>query len=112
MKKNKFNARRCEYKGMKFDSKGELQRYLFLLAAQERGEISNLKRQVPYKMVVNGALICTYKADHVYKDANRIEVVEDFKGMPPQPIFKLKMKLLKALHNINVRIVRKYDEKI
>lgn len=111
-KRNKFNAKRGEYNGMKFDSKGELQRYLFLKAAQERGEISNLKRQVPYKMAVKGKLICTYKADHVYTDTNGNEIIEDFKGMPPQPIFKLKMKLLKALHNIDVKIVRKFNEKI
>lgn len=112
MRKNKFNAKRVQYRGMNFDSKGEFNRYLFLKSCEERGEIKNLQRQVPYKMTVNGALICTYKADHVYTLPCGKEVIEDFKGMPPQPIFKLKMKLLKALHKIEVRIVRKYDEKI
>lgn len=112
MRKNKFNAKKVNYRGMTFDSQGEFKRYLFLLAEQDQGHIKDLKRQVPFKFNIDGKWIFTYKADHVYKLPCGKEIIEDFKGAPPLPIFKLKAKLLKAKYGLNIVIVRKINEKI
>ena len=41
---NKFNAQKCYAFGIKFDSKVEMERYLFLRDRQNHGEISGLER--------------------------------------------------------------------
>lgn len=56
-KQNKFGNRKVEYKGMKFDSVLERDRWIVLEAAQARGEIGNLMRQVRYPLEVEGHLI-------------------------------------------------------
>lgn len=45
-KKRKYNNQPCEYNGIKFDSKKELDYYLILLDRQKKGEIKHLERQV------------------------------------------------------------------
>jgi hypothetical protein len=70
------------------------------------GEARNLRLQVPYKLEVNGSLICKYIADFVYEERQRDgswrEHVEDVKGFKT-PEYKLKAKLMKAVHGIIVR---------
>lgn len=92
-----------------FDSKGELQRYLYLLDAEKRGVIDNLKRQVPFSLDVNGDHICDYVADFTYtiiKNCQRIgdHIVEDYKCVFTD-VFILKKKLMKAVHGIDVRTI-------
>lgn len=43
--------RKVTYKGVEFDSKDELNRYIDLCYKQERGEISCLHRQVPFLLI-------------------------------------------------------------
>lgn len=95
-----------------FDSKGELQRWLFLLDAERLGTIVNLRRQVEFPLVVNGALVCTYVADYVYdivRPYPHENVVEDFKGFITDE-FKLKAKLFKAVHGFPIRVVKVVTE--
>lgn len=50
-KKNKFNAVKATYRGMTFDSRKELKRYLYLLHLQKSGVISQLRRQVRFRII-------------------------------------------------------------
>ena len=109
-KRNKFGAKKTEFMGMKFDSKWEAERYGQLWKLQENGEIRDLDRQVRFNMVIDGQKICAYIADYTYykpnKDSEDEFVVEDAKGVETD-IFKLKKKLMKALHGIEIKMSKK-----
>lgn len=130
-KKNKYGNKKCKAFGMTFDSVGERDRAFYLMEALSQGLIRELRFQTPFKLVVNDQLICKYIADFVYekrigkgyRDKNIfikdisddcclwIRVVEDFKGFKT-PTFKLKEKLMKACHGIEVKIVKVPSMKI
>ena len=99
---HKYHAKKCEIDGIKFASQAEGRRYTELKLLERAKGIKKLLLQVRYPLVVNKVKICTYVADFVYWE-NGKEVVEDVKGMI-LPIFKLKMKLMKALYDIDIRI--------
>ena len=48
---HKYHAKKVEYNGLTFDSQLEYKRYLFLLDAQQRGQIANLRLQVKYTLI-------------------------------------------------------------
>jgi hypothetical protein len=100
---HKYGARRTEVGGIKFDSAAEAKRYGELLVLKKAGEISPYIEVHPsYELKVNGILICKYVADFLYLD-RRIGkwVVEDVKGVPT-PAYRLKKKLMKAIHGIEI----------
>ncbi len=106
MRKSKYGNKKVEAFGLKFDSKGEYHRYLFLKAAQDDGLIHELKTQVPFKIVINDTLICKYIADFTYlKNETGLLVVEDFKGVETA-IFKLKKKLMLASNGVDLYITK------
>ncbi len=109
VRKSKYNNRKAYAFGRTFDSVGERDRAFYLTEAVSQGVIRELRFQTPFRLSVNGVHICKYIADFVYekKDSrgNWHEIVEDFKGFET-PVFKLKNKLMKACHNIEVRIVK------
>ena len=82
---SKYKNKKAEYKGMTFDSKKEFLRYLVLEDRQAKGEIMNLKRQVPFILVPAFNVgkkryrEMRYIADYVYEE-NGKQVVEDCKG--------------------------------
>ena len=97
-----------------FASKKEAKRYQELVLLEKAGKILGLKTQVRYPLDVCGMKICTYIADfRYYERAPRSEelygatlcferlVVEDCKGFRT-PIYKLKKKLMLALHGIEI----------
>ena len=112
-----------------FDSKGEYQRWLFLLDAQREGRISNLRRQVEYELLPTqykteivhlktkdkavqrvAERAVTYIADFVYeKDGETI--AEDFKGFPDDK-YPIKRKMMLFFHGISVREVKRPSEDI
>jgi hypothetical protein len=87
-----------------FDSKREYARWRDLAALQSAGEISSLARQVTFRIVVNDVPVCKYVADFVYVE-NGKRIVEDVKGVETAA-FKLKKKLMLAVHGIDIRIVK------
>jgi hypothetical protein len=110
MKRNKFNAVKTTIDGIKFHSKKESMRYTQLKLYEKGGLISDLRLQVPYelipKLVINGKTerAIKYIADFVYFDTvYKVEIVEDVKGMITD-IFKLKYRLMKLIHNIDIKI--------
>lgn len=128
-KRSKYRNTKCKAGGLKFDSVGERNRYFYLSEAEREGRIRNLQCQVKYALEVNGELICHYIADFVYvishvctksghvnfinRDGSPVVVVEDFKGgyrLPPD--WPIKQKLMKALHGVDVKIVKEPTAKI
>lgn len=118
-KKSKYLAKKCEYNGIKFDSKKEKDRYIALSSDKE---VSDLQMQVKYLLIpaqrepstfnsrgkeVLGKVIerkCEYVADFVYtKDGETI--VEDVKGYKKggaYSVFTIKRKLMLEKYGIRV----------
>lgn len=113
---NKYRNKITYVNGKKFDSKKEAMRYLILNDRQDRGEISDLRMQVPYELLpavyeeevihlktkdktvqrcVQRAV--NYIADFVYND-NRTggQIIEDVKGRKTKE-YLLKKKMMRAL---------------
>lgn len=95
---------KTEVDGITFDSRKESRRWLELLTLQRAGAITALRRQVRIPIVCNGVCVCHYVADAVYLEAGR-RVIEDTKSAFTRtlPVYRLKKKLLKAIHNIDIR---------
>ena len=114
-KANKYNNKKCEFEGLKFDSKKELLRYRQLLVLQEEGKIMELNRQVPFELIptqrYNGKTYrsCKYYADFTYRepDNNKL-VVEDVKGgkatQTTEFIIKEKLLIQRYRNEIDFRI--------
>ena len=78
--RNKFNAKKQIYKGMKFDSKKELTRYLVLEQMEKNNYISELELHPMIPLIVNGIKIGRYTADFKYKNNNGEVIIEDVKS--------------------------------
>ena len=101
---SKYGAKKTVVDGITFPSKLEAKRWNELQTLQMAGAISGLKRQVPFDLKVNGHLICRYIADFTYTQAATGEIVcEDAKGVMT-PAFRLKAKLMEAVHGIVVQV--------
>lgn len=107
---NKCHNKKCEYEGIKFASKLEMKRYIFLKDLEKKGEIKNLRLQVPftlqdkYKIEKKTIREIKYIADFVY-EKDKTLVVEDTKGQQT-PVFKLKKKIFdKVYYPLRITIV-------
>lgn len=105
---SKYGNRKVIVDGIVFDSAREARRWRELRFLEDVGEITDLRRQVPFtlvpaqrvgKNVVERAV--TYKADFVYNEAGET-VVEDTKGVRTKD-YIIKRKLMLWLHGIRVR---------
>lgn len=123
--KSKYNSKKIyAADGMKFDSRKEYQRYLYLKDKEKDGYIKDLKTQVKYILIPaqrepdqpgkrggikKGKVIereCAYFADFVYYDCiKNCEVVEDVKGYKAAGaynLFTIKRKLMLYIHGIKI----------
>lgn len=107
-KPSKYRSKKVEYGGEKFDSKRELQRWLELRLMLRAGQISDLRRQVPFELIPkqkdpDGKAVraVSYVADFVYTQNGR-QVVEDAKGARTRD-YIIKRKLMLSVHGIWVR---------
>lgn len=100
MRKTKYNARAVYLLGMRFDSKKESERYLFLRDAESRGEISNLRTQVAFNLIPTKI---KYIADFVY-NVDGVQVIEDVKASPKvlTDVYRLKRELMRALLGLQI----------
>jgi hypothetical protein len=105
-KQSKFRNRKVVVDGHRFDSKRESEYYGQLKQREKAGEVYEVEMQRPFAIVINGQLVCTYKADFHFWDAvaKRRRVV-DVKGFAT-PEFKLKAKLMKAVLGLEVEVVK------
>lgn len=101
--KRKYRNKPTEVDGILFDSMKEAARYVVLRSKERMREIEGLHLQVKYPLAVEGVPICSYVADFVYRE-HGVLVVEDVKGMRTRE-YKLKAKLMLAIHGIKVREV-------
>lgn len=96
-KRPKYGNKKVEYQGKLFDSKREMQRYVVLKEAEEKGLISDLRTRITFELIpaiteeyvehlktkdkIKTRVLqraVTYKADFVYiKDGE--EIIEDVK---------------------------------
>lgn len=125
--RKKYHNEKCSYDGMTFDSKRERDRYCELKLLLRAGVISDLRCQVPFRLVPEqrepdtlgpkggrrrGRIIekaVDYVADFVYQKEGKT-VVEDVKGYrDPSSAgyakFVIKRKLMLWLHGIRIQEV-------
>ena len=106
----KYGNKKVTIDGIKFDSKWEGERYLYIKSLERAGRVKDLELQVRFALEVNGQKICTYIADFRYEKENANgdweTIVEDAKGVET-PEFKLKKKLMKACLGIEIFLSKK-----
>ena len=132
IKRSKYGNRKVTIEGINFDSEREAKRYLILKEYQNKGDISDLKLQVVYELIpaikelktvvlktktiqkeVTIQQAITYRCDFTYVKDEKL-IVEDVKISPKMlpPEYKLKKKLLRYVHGIDIREVFKPNETI
>lgn len=130
----KYGNKRVEWQGQTFDSKKEMQRYLVLKDAQDKGIISDLERQPQFELIPKVTetfvkhlktkdkvcertvqLAISYKGDFRYKK-DGIIVVEDVKASPHMaaldPKFLIKEKLFRWKLGFSIKRVYKPNDEI
>ncbi len=98
----KYGNKPAVVDGITFDSAAEARRYGELLLLVAAGDITDLKLQPRFPLLVNGEKVCEYRADFQYLDADGQLVVEDVKGVRTEG-YRLKAKLMRAVHRITVK---------
>lgn len=104
--KVKYHNKKCEYKGLKFDSLKERNHYIVLEHLEKTNQIKDLKRQVRFELQpsfkLNGKTIraINYIADFTYlKDG--ILVVVDTKGFRTKD-YLLKKKMFQYKYGMDI----------
>lgn len=119
--RNKYKNKKITRDGETFDSIKEYQRWRELKLMERAGEITDLKRQVKFKLLPTerepvcemssqgkfkkGKIIergVDYVADFVYKNRLGFEVVEDVKGVRTRE-YILKRKMMYHFHRIRIQ---------
>lgn len=129
-KKSKYNNKKVVYQGISFDSKKEMERYMYLLDAQMNGVITDLQTQVKFELIPavreeyiehlktkdkvktrTLQLAITYTCDFSYKKDGEL-VIEDVKASPKMlpKEYILKKKLLFAIHRISIKEIYKPNQ--
>lgn len=96
-KKSKYNNLKTIIDGIVFASRKESQRYALLKVLKDKGEVISFERQVPYVLTAGIKYILDFRV--LWKDQSTS--YEDVKGFRTD-IFKLKKKLMKHCHNIDI----------
>lgn len=111
-RRNKYGARKVVVGGETFDSVREYKRWNALCGWEQAGLITNLERQVKYVLAPGVRLAgekrakteLRYFADFRYVDLMTGQtVVEDAKGRETEA-FRIKRHLMKAIHNVDLRL--------
>lgn len=103
MRPNKYGAKKTQIDGIWFDSKAEALHYLLLKDRQRKGEITGLRLQPEYVLVVSGLKVGSITLDFGFFE-NGQYVVDDRKGVKPRD-WPLRSKLFMALNpDIELRV--------
>lgn len=103
---SKYKAIKTKIDGITFDSRKEAQRYMELRLMANGYTITQLEMQPVYilapAVIINGRKkpALRYKADFRYVKDGKV-IVEDVKGKPT-PVYRIKLHLMKHLHNIDI----------
>ena len=90
-------AKKTILDGIVFDSGEEAKRWAELKLLERAGEISNLRRQIPFQMVVNGTFIGDITIDFQYDEDHNKDILEETKGWF-RPVDRFRMKVWRALY--------------
>ena len=102
MTAHKYHAKPVVIDGIRFASKKEGSRYNVLKIMQKTNQIECLICHPEFTIMVNNFKICKYVADFGYTDRETGEhIIEDVKGVRTA-IYRLKKKLMKACHGIEI----------
>ena len=110
---SKYHSKKCQWKGMTFDSIHERDRFIILESEMQKGKITDLNRQVRFQLLPaqtgeNGKVIerpLTYVADFVYRRDGEL-VVEDAKSKATRTHeYIIKRKLMLWFHGIRIQEV-------
>ena len=104
MKASKYRNVKVEVGGVKFHSKKEAKRYGELKMLEKAGLIEELELQPKFEIWANGTKICSYISDFRYVEYGTT-IVEDLKSEATKklPVYRLKIKLLKAIYGIEIK---------
>lgn len=129
-KRSKYGAKKCQYKGIVFDSQREMHRYQELEEKLRAGEIKDLQLQKKFELIPSqvdpdapieyykkgpkkgqqkpGPVLeapCCYIADFFYYSVPEKQYIcEDSKGMRTKE-YNIKRKLMLYVHKIKIREV-------
>lgn len=97
------------WEGIVFDSKREMIRWQKLRFKEIAGLIHSLKRQVTYRIELNGHHFCKYTPDAEYITAEGRLVYEDVKsrGTAKDPAYRLRKKAFEIYYGVEVSEVLK-----
>ena len=101
MIRHKFNAKKCQSNGLKFDSKAERAYYHKLLNLQQLGEVVFFLRQVPLECGAGVKYYCDFLVFYADGTVKFIDV----KGMRTQ-VFDIKKKIIESIYPIEIEIVK------
>lgn len=108
--KNKYNAKKVEYNGIKFDSQFELNCWIYLEELVKEGKINNLQRQVKFNIIPANSVYraLTYVADFTFNIGDKY-IVADAKGLV-LPEFKIKQKIFFDKYKNQIYIFKKLSD--
>ncbi len=119
------NARKCVYKGIKFDSQLERDRYIYLKSLEDKGKIQQLTLQKPFSILESQDIEkhvipslgkkksrgMKYITDFVYyRNSDNTWVINDVKGRSSM-VYRIKMKLIVLIYSKDWQIIETYRDK-
>lgn len=108
--KNKYNARKIEYNGIKFDSQFELKCWIYLEELVKEGKINNLQRQVKFEIIPANSVYraVNYVADFTFFVGDKY-IVADAKGLI-LPEFRIKQKIFFDKYKNQIYVFKKLSD--
>ena len=108
--KNKYNAHKVEYNGIKFDSQFELNCWEYLEQFESEGKIKDLNRQKKFELIPANSVYraLNYVADFTFYVGDRY-IVADAKGLV-LPEFKIKQKIFFDKYKNQIYIFKKLSD--
>lgn len=110
----KYQNKKVEFDGLKFDSKKEMGRYILLKEWQDSGLIEDLKTQSAFVLAESVKFeneprrkpAVKYVADFTYLQDGKL-IVEDVKSSMTRslPVYRLKKHLMKSVLNLEIHEV-------
>ena len=110
MKNNKYNAKKVEYDGIKFDSLFELKCWIYLEELVKEGKINNLQRQVKFNLIPANSVYraLNYVADFTFFVGDKY-IVADAKGYITTE-FKIKQKIFYDKYGNQIYVFKKLSD--
>jgi hypothetical protein len=100
-KGSKYNNVKVHTDEGTFDSKWEHERWRSLKLLEAKGAITELKRQVIFRLTFGKIVVESYRADFTYMERGKY-VVEDAKGAIT-PAYRRKRKWMRGFHGIVIK---------